>query len=106
MHLPATEINSPMKAFSFEIFKQPQMIEGVLQPIYLNWIKNNVHILEGYSLIEQNNLIGSLMLSKISPKLSCFNEELESRITGMLIDREVFSIYEIIQILSDDALMN
>lgn len=66
------------------------------------WLANNLNEFEQMSQHEKKNILGTLMYNKIYGKAQ---EALVPKITGMLIDLDVLSIQEIVEILSDDALL-
>lgn len=112
------QINPQMAMMGQGLIPQPQLINPVAQQIApvapvvaqpierdVNWLKNNLDVFKGYTQNEQKNLMGTLMYSKILGVLGSAQQGLVPKITGMLIDLEVLSIDEIIEILTDDALL-
>ena len=69
----------------------------------INWLVENTAEFEAYDRQEQKNILGNLMYGKVVD--SGAPDNLVPKITGMLIDLEVLSIQEIIEILRDDELL-
>lgn len=69
----------------------------------LKWLKDNLKNFKGYPLAEQKNILGNIMYSKVVD--NCRERSLVPKITGMLIDLEVLSIEEIIEILDNKSLL-
>jgi len=78
---------------------QPQATSQIKD---FQWLKTNLAEFESMSQGEKKNILGTLMYNKIRGKAA---EPLVPKITGMLIDLDVLSIQEIIEILSDDAIL-
>lgn len=63
----------------------------------IRWLKNNVSQFNSMSPSEQKMILGNLMYQKVAEHTK--NQNLIPKITGMLIDLEVLTIQEIIEIL-------
>jgi Poly-adenylate binding protein, unique domain len=82
--------------------QQPVPQVSAPAPRNINWLKTHVEEFKMMNMGEKKNILGTLMFNKISGNAP---ESLVPKITGMLIDLEVLSIEEIIEILSDDSLL-
>jgi hypothetical protein len=69
----------------------------------LAWLKANLKEFEAYPQTEKKNLLGNMMYNRVLELKP--PTELIPKITGMLIDLEVLSIQEIIEILENREIL-
>lgn len=81
---------------------QPQQQQGPGQKD-LKWLKSSVREFNSKPISEQKMILGNLMYQKVAEHTKNIN--LIPKITGMLIDLEVLSIEEIIEILENRAIL-
>lgn len=96
----------PMPAMTHQL--NPMMMAQPVQPPTAQvkdpkWLKNNLAEFEKYSNDEKKNVLGNMMYNKVNELHP--PADLIPKITGMLIDLEVLSIQEIIEILENSDLL-
>lgn len=69
----------------------------------VRWLKDNLVSFKAKSLTEQKNILGNIMYQKVVE--ICTDKSQVPKITGMLIDLDVLSIEEIIEILETKPLL-
>lgn len=99
--MPGIPQGMPIQQPQIQPQVQPQ--QGPQQPAGshkdIKWLKGNVREFNSKPMTEQKMILGNLMYNKVAEHTK--NRSLIPKITGMLIDLEVLSIEEIIEILEN-----